>query len=105
MMPWLLVSVSTGGVADKSANADKVYSMGIGLNANGNISVRGHIVEVKSALLFLRVNCVIKDKNEIKARTPQRSQMSLHSLCLSKPILCHRWWTVVIRLYHTEHLP
>ena len=44
-----LVSVSTGGVADKSVNADKVYSRGIGLAANENISVWVHNVEVKSA--------------------------------------------------------
>ena len=59
-----LVSVSTGGVADKSVNADKAYS--IGLAANENISVQGHNVEVKSELLFLRVTCVIKDQHEIK---------------------------------------
>ena len=61
-----LVSVFTGGVADKSANADKVYSIGIGLAANENISVRGHNVEVKSELLFLHVTCVIKDQTEMK---------------------------------------
>ena len=38
-----LVSVSTGGVADKSANADKVYSIGIDLAANENISVRSWV--------------------------------------------------------------
>ena len=58
-----LVSVST---ADKCANADKVYSKGIGLDGNENISVRGHNVEVKSELLFLRVTYVIKDQNEMK---------------------------------------
>ena len=62
----LMVSVPTGGVADKSVNADKVYSVGIDLAANGNISVRGHNVEVKSAQLFLCVTCVIKDQNEMK---------------------------------------
>ena len=58
--PDALVSVSTGGVADRSANADKVYSIGIELAANKNISVRGHNVEVKSELLFLRVTCMLK---------------------------------------------
>ena len=58
--PGALVSVSTGGVADRSANADKVYSIGIELAANRNIGVRGHNVEVKSELLFLRVTCMLK---------------------------------------------
>ena len=77
-------------VADKSANADKAYSIGIDLAetmtgcsytdvklkrtdriksfsaANENISVHGHNVEVKSELLFVCVTCVIKDQNEIK---------------------------------------
>ena len=57
--------MSIGGVADKSVNADKVYSIGVGLAANENISVHGHNVEVKSELLFLRVTWVIKDQNEM----------------------------------------
>ena len=114
---------STGEVADKSVNADKVYSVGIYLAANGNISVRGHNVEVKSAQLFLCVTCVIKDQNEMKyhlkhdfgnkspslfdkgvMRKNTRStcscwciELKCHSIvCVSpKLILCHRWWTVV----------
>ena len=68
-----LVSVSTGGVADKSANADKVYSIGIDLAANENISVRSQTVEVKSELLFLRVTCVLKDQNEMKEHLKHES--------------------------------
>ena len=117
-----LVSVSTGVVADKSANPDKVYTIGIDLAANENISVRGRNVEVKNELLFLRVTCVLKDQNEMKKhlkhefmnksffekgvmRKNTKStcscwciEVKCHSIVCSSPklILRHRWCTVVI---------
>lgn len=85
-----LVSISTGLVADKSANADQAYEVGkaaaaamTGCNyadvklkrrdrvksisaATDNIKVRGKEVEINSALLFMRVTCVINHQSEMK---------------------------------------
>ena len=83
------MSISSGVVADKAANADKAYDIGkaaavamtghsygdvklkrkdqiksIGV-ANDKVTVRGREVEVNSTLLFMRVACVIKHQAEM----------------------------------------
>ena len=101
-----------------------MYSLSIDLAANENISVRGHNVEVKSDLLFVRVTCVLKDQNEMKQHLKhefgnnspslfdkdvmrKNTKMFLHadalksnvtslSVPLRNPYYLIIWWAVVI---------
>ncbi|KAL8606327.1 hypothetical protein ACOMHN_050807 [Nucella lapillus] len=84
-----LVSISTGILADKSANADQAYTIGKSaaeemtgrqygdvklkrkdriksIAAKESVSVRGQEVEVNSTLLFMRVTCVINPQEEME---------------------------------------
>lgn len=85
-----LVSVSTGIVAPKSANADRAFELGreaaeriVGENyadvklkrkdrvisigtANNSVTVRDQEVEVDPTLLFMRVTCVIKQPSDME---------------------------------------
>ncbi|KAL8625560.1 hypothetical protein ACOMHN_014648 [Nucella lapillus] len=84
-----LVSISTGILADKSANADQAYTIGKSaaeemtgrqygdvklkrkdriksIAAKESVSVRGQEVEVNSTLLFMRVTCVINHQEEME---------------------------------------
>ena len=83
------MSISTGIIADKSANADQAYTIGKSaaeemtgrqyadvklkrkdriksIAAHENVSVRGQEVEVNSTLLFRRVTCVINHQEEME---------------------------------------
>ena len=85
-----LVSISSGVVVDKAANADQAYDIGkaaaVAMTghsyvnvkvkrkdrvksisvANDKVTVRGREVDVNSTLLFMRVTCIIKHQAEIE---------------------------------------
>lgn len=85
-----LVNISTGVVAQGSANADSAYEVGkaaadamtgkshgeVKLKrndrvvtisaANNSVRVRGQDVEISSTLLFMRVTCLIKNEREMQ---------------------------------------